>query len=205
MTEQEIRNRAERYMELEENEMFRKEIQDLLDAGDMEELHDRFWRELDFGTGGLRGVIGGGDNRMNTHNIRRATQGLANYIISRVAEGECGVAIAYDSRRFSPEFAEEAALVLASNGIRVWLFTSLRPTPMLSYAVRKMGASAGIMVTASHNPAKYNGFKVYWNDGAQVVPPHDTGIIAEVRKVSGPVPVMDRKEVEKSRASYSYR
>ena len=197
MTENEIRNRAERYMELEKNTMFRKEIQDLLLSKNMEELHDRFWRNLDFGTGGLRGVIGGGDNRMNTYNVRRATQGLANYIISRMTEEERGVAISYDSRRFSAEFAEEAAMVLAANGIRVWLFTSLRPTPILSYTVRKMGASAGIMVTASHNPAKYNGYKVFWADGAQVVAPHDTGIIAEVLKVSGPVPAMDRKEAEK--------
>ena len=194
----EIRNRAEEYLKLEEHPDFADEIRRLLESGDDEELNDRFWRELDFGTGGLRGIIGGGNNRINPYVIRKATQGLANYIISRVAREEWGVAIACDSRNFSPEFAEEAARVLAANGIKAWLFTSLRPTPVLSYAVRQLGACAGIMVTASHNPAAYNGYKVFWADGAQVVPPHDKGIIAEVRKVSGAVDAMDRAEAEKA-------
>ena len=195
---EEIRNRAETYLKLEEHPDFAQEVRRLLDSGDDEELNDRFWRELDFGTGGLRGVIGGGDNRINPYVIRKATQGLANYITSRVAREEWGVAIACDSRNFSPEFAEEAARVLAANGIRAWLFTSLRPTPVLSFAVRQLGACAGIMVTASHNPAAYNGYKVFWADGAQVVPPHDKGIIAEVRRVSGAVDAMDRREAEKA-------
>jgi phosphoglucomutase len=157
MTNEEIRTKAETYLKHEENQIFRDEVTELLKAQDWEQLSDRFWRELDFGTGGLRGLIGGGDNRMNTYVIRKATQGLANYILSHVAESERGVVIAYDSRRFSDLFAEEAARVMAANHIRTWLFTSLRPTPELSFAVRQFGACAGIMVTASHNPAAYNG------------------------------------------------
>ncbi|MDF1568803.1 MAG: phospho-sugar mutase [Spirochaetaceae bacterium] len=198
MTNEEIRTKAETYLKHEENQIFRDEVTELLKAEDWEQLSDRFWRELDFGTGGLRGLIGGGDNRMNTYVIRKATQGLANYILSHVAESERGVVIAYDSRRFSDLFAEEAARVMAANHIRTWLFTSLRPTPELSFAVRQFGACAGIMVTASHNPAAYNGYKVFWSDGAQVVPPHDKGIIGEVRNITGDVPAMDRKEADKA-------
>ena len=175
MENNEILTRAEAYLKLEKNDTFSEEVRKLIDSGSHEELSDRFWRELDFGTGGLRGVIGGGDNRINPYVIRKSTQGLANYITSRVAREEWGVAISYDSRHYSALFAEEAARVLAANGIRTWLFTSLRPTPVLSYAVRKLGACAGIMVTASHNPAIYNGYKVYWSDGAQVVPPTTRG------------------------------
>jgi phosphoglucomutase len=198
MTNEEIRTKAETYLKHEENQIFRDEVTELLKAQDWEQLSDRFWRELDFGTGGLRGLIGGGDNRMNTYVIRKATQGLANYILSHVAESERGVVIAYDSRRFSDLFAEEAARVMAANHIRTWLFTSLRPTPELSFAVRQFGACAGIMVTASHNPAAYNGYKVFWSDGAQVVPPHDKGIIGEVRNITGDVPAMERKEADKA-------
>lgn len=194
MTHEEIRNAAEAYIDQETNEFFRDEIQTLLKNESWDDLSDRFWRDLDFGTGGLRGVIGGGINRINPTVIRKATQGLANYIISHVAESERGMVIAYDSRNYSDLFAEEAARVMAANGIRTWLFTSLRPTPVLSYAVRAKGACSGIMVTASHNPAIYNGYKVYWSDGAQVVPPHDNGIITEVRKVSDTVRTMDLSE-----------
>ena len=194
MNNEEIRVLAETYMAQEENEIFRSEIRTLLENGGWEELSDRFWRDLDFGTGGLRGIIGGGINRMNPAVIRKATQGMANYICSHVPESERSIVIAYDCRRYSDLFAEEAARVMAANGIRSWLFTSLRPVPVLSYAVRFKGACAGIMVTASHNPAAYNGYKVYWSDGAQVVPPHDTGIIEEVRKVSGPVNAMNMSE-----------
>lgn len=197
MSSNEILLKAEEYLTLEENAGFQKEIRDLLESRDMDELTDRFWQELDFGTGGLRGVIGGGDNRINTYTISKATQGLANYIVSHVPAGEHSVVIACDSRHYSEVFAEKAACVMAANGIKAWLFTSLRPTPVLSYAIRQLGACAGIMVTASHNPAKYNGYKVFWSDGAQVVPPHDTGIIAEVRKVTSKVPAMDIDEAKK--------
>lgn len=152
-------------------------------AGDEKEIEERFYMDLEFGTAGLRGVIGAGTNRMNIYTVRKATQGLANYI-SKVNAKEKGVAIAYDSRRMSPEFADEAALCLAANGIKTYVFESLRPTPELSYAVRKLGCTAGINITASHNPPEYNGYKVYWEDGAQITPPHDSGIMDEVRKVT---------------------
>ena len=151
-------------------------------ADNEEEIQDRFYKELEFGTGGLRGVIGAGCNRMNIYTVRKATQGLANYIIKQNAK-EKGVAIAYDSRFMSPEFADEAALCLAANGIKAYVFNSLRPTPELSFAVRKLGCTAGIVVTASHNPPEYNGYKVYWEDGAQVTSPKDTDIIGEVKAV----------------------
>ena len=164
-------------------------------ADDEKEIEDRFYRQLEFGTGGLRGVIGAGTNRMNIYTVRQATQGLANYIISQNGQ-EKGVAIAYDSRIMSPEFATEAALCLNANGIKTYRFTSLRPTPELSFAVRKLGCIAGIVVTASHNPREYNGYKVYWEDGAQITPPHDKNILAEVAKVTSfdLVKTMDRAE-----------
>ncbi len=150
---------------------------------DENEIKERFYKELEFGTAGLRGVIGAGTNRMNIYTVRKTTQGLANYIAAVKGE-EKGVAIAHDSRRMSPEFAKEAALCLAANGVKAYIFDSLRPTPELSYAVRKLGCIAGINITASHNPPEYNGYKVYWEDGAQITPPHDSGIMAEVQKVT---------------------
>ena len=152
-------------------------------ADDEKEIEDRFYRQLEFGTGGLRGVIGAGTNRMNIYTVRQATQGLANYILAQKGQDK-GVAIAYDSRIMSPEFAKEAALCLNANGIKTYRFTSLRPTPELSFAVRNLGCIAGIVITASHNPREYNGYKVYWEDGAQITPPHDKKILAEVAKVT---------------------
>ena len=152
-------------------------------ANDDKEIKERFYKDLEFGTAGLRGVIGAGTNRMNIYTVRKATQGLANYIMQKGFASK-GVAIAYDSRRMSPEFAGEAALCLAANGIKAYIFESLRPTPELSYAVRKLGCIAGINITASHNPPEYNGYKVYWEDGAQITPPHDKGIMDEVQKVT---------------------
>ena len=146
------------------------------------EVEDRFYKNLEFGTGGLRGVIGAGTNRMNIYTVRKASQGLANYVLK--ADGaQQGVAIAYDSRRMSPEFADEAALCLAANGIKTYVFDALRPTPELSFALRKLGCKAGIVITASHNPPEYNGYKVYWEDGAQITPPHDKNIIGEVNAI----------------------
>lgn len=152
-------------------------------AADEKEIEERFYMDLEFGTAGLRGIIGAGTNRMNVYTVRKATQGLANYIAAVKGQAK-GVAIAYDSRRMSPEFADEAALCLAANGIKAYVFESLRPTPELSYAVRKLGCIAGINITASHNPPEYNGYKVYWEDGAQITPPHDKGIMDEVKKVT---------------------
>lgn len=151
--------------------------------GNDEEIKDRFAVALKFGTAGLRGVLGAGTNRMNIYTVRQATQGLANYIISQNGQ-EKGVAIAHDSRIMSPEFTEEAALCLNANGIKAYVFDSLRPTPELSFAVRELGCISGIVITASHNPREYNGYKVYWEDGAQITPPHDKNILAEVAKVT---------------------
>ena len=152
-------------------------------AGDEKEIEDRFYRQLEFGTGGLRGMIGAGTNRMNIYTVRQATQGLANYILAQNGQDK-GVAIAHDSRIMSPEFAREAALCLNANGIKTYLFESLRPTPELSFAVRELGCISGIVITASHNPREYNGYKVYWEDGAQITPTHDKNILAEVAKVT---------------------
>ena len=152
-------------------------------AGDEKEIEERFYTELEFGTAGLRGIIGAGCNRMNEYTVRKATQGLANYIL-KVGGQDRGVAIAYDSRHMSPEFADVAALCLAANGIKAYVFESLRPTPELSYGVRKLHTIAGINITASHNPPEYNGYKVYWEDGAQITPPHDSGIMDEVKAIS---------------------
>ena len=168
-------------------------------ASDENEIKERFYMDLEFGTAGLRGIIGAGTNRMNIYVVRRATQGLANYI-AKVDKKSQGVAIAYDSRHMSPEFAQEAALCLAANGIKAYIFESLRPTPELSFAVRHLGCAAGINVTASHNPPEYNGYKVYWEDGAQITPPHDTGIMGEVKAISdwNTVKTMDKADAEKA-------
>ena len=168
-------------------------------AEEENEIKERFYMDLEFGTAGLRGIIGAGTNRMNIYVVRRASQGLANYI-AKVGKQSQGVAIAYDSRHMSPEFAQEAALCLAANGIKAYIFESLRPTPELSFAVRHLGCVAGINITASHNPPEYNGYKVYWEDGAQITPPHDTGIMGEVKAISdwNTVKTMDKAQAEKA-------
>jgi len=188
-----LTRKAQDYIRFEQDRFFRGQVQQLLNDEDWAELNDRFYTDLAFGTGGLRGVIGGGYNRMNPFTVRRATQGLANYIVKAAPSGAAAV-IAYDSRNFSDVFALQAALVLCANGIKTYLFTGLRPTPELSFAVRRLGATAGIVVTASHNPPEYNGYKVYWNDGAQVVAPHDTAIIKEVLSVGDAVKTVERDE-----------
>ena len=174
-----------RYREWLENDYFDADTKAELTAikENDNEIKERFYKDLEFGTAGLRGVIGAGTNRMNIYTVRKATQGLANYILKNGAQSR-GVAIAYGSRRMSPEFADESALCLAANGIKAYVFESLRPTPELSFAVRKLNCIAGINITASHNPPEYNGYKVYWEDGAQITPPHDTGIMAEVEAVT---------------------
>ena len=174
----------ERYEEWLSNPYFdtatKAELESIKD--DENEIKERFYTDLEFGTAGLRGIIGAGTNRMNIYTVRKATQGLANYI-HKSGNAQKGVAVAYDSRRMSPEFADEAALCLAANGIKAYVFESLRPTPELSYAVRKLGCIAGINITASHNPPEYNGYKVYWEDGAQITPPHDKGIMDDVKAI----------------------
>ena len=168
-------------------------------ADDENEIKERFFKELEFGTGGLRGIIGNGSNRLNRYTVGKASQGLANYIKKEGTQAQ-GVAIAYDSRFMSPEFAEVAGLIFAANGIPAFVYPSLRPVPMLSFAVRELGCTAGVVLTASHNPPEYNGYKVYWADGAQVVAPRDKGIITEVNAVTdfGQIQRMDKAEaVEK--------
>ena len=162
------------------NEETKKELLSIKD--DEKEIEDRFYKELEFGTAGLRGIIGAGTNRMNQYTVGKATQGLANYILEQGTENK-GVAISYDSRKMSKEFSMQTALILCANGIKTYLFESLRPVPELSFAIRELQCTAGIMITASHNPPKYNGYKVYWDDGAQIVSPRDKDIIAKVRAV----------------------
>ena len=168
-------------------------------ADDDHEIRERFYAPLKFGTAGLRGILGAGINRMNVYTVRKATQGLANYILKVHGEKK-GVAIAYDSRHFSPEFADEAALCLAANGIKAYVFDALRPTPELSFAIRYLGCISGINITASHNKPQYNGYKVYWEDGAQITPPHDSGIMDEVLNVTdwAAVKTMDKDAAEKA-------
>lgn len=185
------------YNEWLENPYFDDETKAELKAieNDEKEIEDRFYKELAFGTAGLRGVIGAGTNRMNFYTVRKATQGLADYIIKMKGQKK-GVAIAYDSRHMSPEFADAAALCLNANGIKAYVFDELRPTPELSFAVRELGCISGINVTASHNPSEYNGYKVYWEDGAQITPPHDEGIMDAVNKVG----ITDAKTMDKEEA-----
>lgn len=186
MERREIEEAARRYVAAEQDKTFATEVEKLIDGGSWDELEDRFYTDLEFGTGGLRGVIGGGFNRMNPFVIARATTGLARYVAKhgkKRPDGSLAAVISHDSRRYSPEFALSAALVFAAHGIKSYLVSSLRPTPELSFAVRELGASTGIMVTASHNPPQYNGYKVYWGDGAQIVDPHDKRIIEEVLAV----------------------
>ena len=190
MNMDEIISRAKEYIAAEKDEGFHKEVEELIAAPEKNaaELEDRFYRNLEFGTGGLRGVIGGGTNRMNTFVINNATQGLANYIKKALPDkattGKLSAVVAYDSRRYSDVFAEATALIFAANGFKTYLFTGLRPTPELSFAIRTLGCDTGVVVTASHNPPQYNGYKAYWSDGAQVIEPHDVGIINEVNSVS---------------------
>ncbi len=175
----------ENYQEWLDNPYFDKDTKAELQAieSDKKEIEERFYKDLEFGTAGLRGIIGAGTNRMNIYTVRKATQGLANYIV-KSGNDKKRVAIAYDSRRMSPEFANEAALCLAANGIKAFIFETLRPTPELSFAVRNLSCIAGINITASHNPPEYNGYKVYWEDGAQITPPHDKGIMDEVKAIT---------------------
>ncbi len=192
-------NYKERYKQWCTDSIFDEQTKEELRriAGDEKEIEDRFYKDLSFGTGGLRGVIGAGTNRMNEYTVTKATQGLANYIKKQGGE-EKGVAIAFDSRNKSIEFSEKAALCLNANGIRTYRFETLRPTPELSFALRELGCIAGIVITASHNPPEYNGYKVYWEDGAQITAPKDKEIIAEVNAVTdfAAIRMMERKEAE---------
>ncbi len=197
MDKEEILKRANAYINEEKDERFSNEVKELIAKEDYKELEDRFYQTLEFGTGGLRGIMGGGTNRMNTLEINLATQGLANYVLKafpeKAKDGTLSAVIAYDSRLNSDVFAEATALIFAANGIKAYLFSGLRPTPELSFAIKTLGAQTGVVVTASHNPRMYNGYKAYWDNGAQVIEPHDKGIIDEVNKVKD-VKTMTRTE-----------
>lgn len=193
MDKNRILARAKDYIQKESDPKFKAEVEALLAESNIKELEDRFYQDLEFGTGGLRGIIGGGYNRMNSLVVRRATQGLCNYINEAVKNKSLSACIAYDSRHYSDIFAMDAALIFAANGIKAYLFTSLRPTPELSFAIRWLKADTGIVVTASHNPPNYNGYKAYWSDGAQIIEPHDTGVIDRVNSVTA-IKTMSREE-----------
>jgi phosphoglucomutase len=192
----EIRKRAETWLSDEFNEETRREVRELLD-GDQKKLVDAFYQDLEFGTGGLRGIMGAGTNRMNIYTLGMATQGLANYIIRQCGHSGLRVAIAYDCRNNSKYFAETAADIFSANGFEVYLFESLRPTPELSFAIRHYKCQSGVVITASHNPPEYNGYKAYWSDGGQVVAPHDTAIIDEVRKIKSVRDIKFERKSEK--------
>jgi len=192
----EIRKRAEIWLGEEFNEETRKEVREMMDK-DEKKLTDAFYQDLEFGTGGLRGIMGAGTNRMNIYTLGMATQGLSNYIIKQVGDKDIKVAIAHDCRNNSKYFAETAAAIFSANGFEVLLFESLRPTPELSYVIRHYGCRSGVVITASHNPPEYNGYKAYWDDGGQVVAPHDTAIIDEVRKITSVKDIRFDAKIEK--------
>jgi phosphoglucomutase len=180
--DQSIKEKAQKWLNSNIDDQTRKEIEQMLSRGDGE-LVEAFYKDLEFGTGGLRGIIGTGSNRMNKYTVGAATQGLSNYLKKTYPEGEISVAIAHDSRNKSDYFAEITANVFSANGIKVYFFRELRPTPELSYAIRYLGCKSGVVITASHNPKEYNGYKAYWDDGAQMIPPHDVNVIDEVNRI----------------------
>jgi phosphoglucomutase len=180
-----VRTKANAWLSNDYDEETRNKVLDLLNKEDASDLIEAFYRDLEFGTGGLRGIMGAGSNRMNVYTVGAATQGLANYLKQEFVDlSQISVVVGYDCRNNSRLFAEKSADIFSANGIKVYLFPELRPTPAVSYAIRKLGCQSGIVITASHNPKEYNGYKAYWNDGAQVVAPHDKNIIAEVNKIS---------------------
>lgn len=191
-TKNEIREKAELYIKSEKNENFKREVASSLEKEDYDDLYERFYTSLSFGTAGMRGVIGGGTNRINTFMVEKVSQGLADYLNSQ-ENPSC--TIAYDSRHYSKEFALSSALVLAANGVRTYLYDTLHPVPMLSFALRYLKTTSGIVITASHNPSKYNGYKVYWQDGGQVTPPHDIEIAKRANSVK-PDQIKSMSEVE---------
>ncbi|MCK5210204.1 MAG: phospho-sugar mutase, partial [Cyclobacteriaceae bacterium] len=180
----EVRAKAQEWLNSNIDQEAKNEIQLMLDSEDQSELIDSFYKDLEFGTGGLRGIMGIGSNRMNKYTLGKATQGLSNYLLKVFPGQEISVAIAHDSRNNSDFFAETTASVFSANGIKVYFFKGLRPTPELSFAIRNLGCQSGVVLTASHNPKEYNGYKAYWDDGAQVTPPHDVNVTNEVNNIS---------------------
>ncbi|MBR4482384.1 MAG: phospho-sugar mutase, partial [Paludibacteraceae bacterium] len=181
---EDVRSKAQVWLNGDYDAETKKKVQEMLDAEDSTELIECFYKDLEFGTGGLRGIMGVGTNRMNIYTVGAATQGLANYLRKNYGKNaEIKVVVGHDCRNNSRLFAETTANIFSANGIKVYLFEDLRPTPEISFAIRELGCQSGVVVTASHNPKEYNGYKAYWEDGAQVIPPHDTGIISEVNKI----------------------
>ena len=181
--DQEIQAKVNQWLSTEYDEVTRTALQKLIDNNEITELTDSFYKDLEFGTGGLRGIMGIGSNRMNKYTIGKATQGLANYLKKQFPNQTIKAAVAFDSRNNSKAFGQLVADVFAANGIQVYLFNELRPTPLLSFAIRHFGCQSGVMLTASHNPKEYNGYKAYWNDGCQLTAPHDANVIAEVNAI----------------------
>ena len=177
------RAKAEMWLNEAYDKQTREEVKRMLESNDPTELIDSFYNDLEFGTGGLRGIMGAGSNRMNTYTVGAATQGFANYINKMFPNEEKSVCIGHDCRHHSREYAETTAAIFSANGITAYLFDSLRPTPEMSFAIRELGCKGGVIITASHNPKEYNGYKAYWDDGSQLVPPHDKNVIEEVKKV----------------------
>lgn len=198
----EIIQKATQYIRDEKDEFFNKEVADALDEGAFEQLYERFYSELAFGTAGMRGILGGGTNRINSFMVRKVTQGFANYLHKHTKHPS--VAIAYDTRNYSSEFALQTALTLCANNIRVMLFDTVRPVPVLSFSVRHLKSTAGVVITASHNPSAYNGYKVYWSDGGQVTPPHDVGIAKEVERITSDMilHIDEQEAIEKGLLTY---
>ena len=178
--------KAEQWLNGNYNEETKAEVRRMLESEDKTELIESFYKDLEFGTGGLRGIMGAGSNRMNIYTVGAATQGLSNYLKREFRGRQVSVVVGHDCRNNSRLFAEISADIFSANGIRVYLFESLRPTPEISFAIRHLHCQSGIILTASHNPKEYNGYKAYWEDGAQVIAPHDVNIIAEVEKIKGP-------------------
>ena len=178
-----VRERAQKWLSPIYDDETRKEVQRLLDNDDHAELTDAFYKDLEFGTGGIRGIMGVGTNRMNKYTVGAADTGLSNYLKKNFADYQIKVAIAHDCRNNSRLFARSSAEIFAANGIRVFLFDDLRPTPELSFTIRELGCQSGVVITASHNPKEYNGYKAYWDDGSQIVAPHDVNIVKEVLKI----------------------
>ncbi len=204
MLQSNIKQRISFYLDNEQDERFRSDLLAVMERDDTAELEDRFYTDLEFGTAGMRGVIGGGLNRMNPFVVQLVTQGIANYLADIGEESGSSVVIAYDSRNYSEDFARAAAEVFCGNGVQVMLYDSLRPVPLLSYAVRRLNATAGIVITASHNPPQYNGYKVYWESGGQIIAPHDARIIEEVGKLQQE-PVIRRLALDEAQARGTFR
>ena len=194
-----IKSKIEYYLDYEKDSTFTDQIHTLQDKNDREELYDRFYTELEFGTGGIRGMLGGGSNRINPLVVQKVSAGWAKYLLKQFADIQIKVVLAYDSRHYSKDFADIISRILCAKGIIVYRYTNPRPTPQLSFSIRALQAQSGMIITASHNPPQYNGLKVYWNDGGQVVFPHDKGIIEKIGEVAPPFDMISLEEAKEKK------